>query len=428
MLTYNHERYILDALNSLLDQEYEKIELIILDDASVDDTPLIIEQYMDKLEDRFVRVEFIKNEKNSGSISQNCNRMMKRMKGEYYFSFSGDDILLPQCIRLLYEKIEEHKECMIIHANVIQVQDTYVYGNEIDKLEIFWKDRESGVESDNFFYQLMYVNRIVAVSVMYRKEVISAYGYHDESIMYEDYEYWLRLSRKEKFYYYNKPVALYRKARTSITNFSENSYSRLKIAINSDYQTKRKYIEQLTEDERIICWTRYYTYYIQMCTQCGYEEGLKWLENKRKEDKIELEESKSDYEKSYKVCCMEAEILSLWIKIKNSPNILGNYLKNRGIYKVAIYGYYSRMADVLQRELLNDGIIIEYIIDRKGRMWGSPFPAYTINNLLPSVDAIIVAPIGLYEEVESTIIQEENFIFIDLKKLIKELAAKKIEY
>lgn len=124
MLTYNHERYILDALNSLLDQEYEKIELIILDDASVDDTPLIIEQYMDKLEDRFVRVEFIKNEKNSGSISQNCNRMMKRMKGEYYFSFSGDDILLPQCIRLLYEKIEEHKECMIIHANVIQVQDT----------------------------------------------------------------------------------------------------------------------------------------------------------------------------------------------------------------------------------------------------------------------------------------------------------------
>lgn len=425
MLTYNHEKYILDALRSLLFQEYKQIELLILDDSSTDDTPLIIEKNIERLKARFVRVVFIKNEKNCGSISKNCNRLMKEMKGEYYFGFSGDDILLPQCIRLLYENLQEHSECMVIHANVIQVQDTYTYGDEIDGYEVFWKNRKSGVEPDNFFYQLMYDNRIVALSAMCRKEVISMYGYHDENIMYEDYEYWLRISRTERFYYYNKPVALYRKARTSITNFAHDSFYKLKVAIDSDYQVKQKYIGRLTEDERVICLTEYYMHYTKMCIQCEYEEGLKWLENKRKQDKIEFVENQIDYVKMYEKCCAEADIFSLWIKMKSSPSILGDYLKSRGIYKVAIYGYYSRMADVLQRELLNDGIRIEYIIDRRGRLWGSQFPAYTINDILPVVDAIIVAPVALYEEARPIIIQKENLEFIDLKQIIKKLSEEK---
>ena len=428
MLTYNHEKYILDALRSLLSQEFECIELLILDDASTDNTPLIIEQNMEKLKRKFERVVFIRHKKNCGSISQNCNQMMKIMRGDFYFSFSGDDILLPQCIYLLYDKLQEHPECMVIHANVIQVPDSYIYGDKISEHDVFWKNRKSGLEPENFFYQLMYGNAVVALSVMYRKEVINIYGYHDEDIMYEDYEYWLRISRTEKFYYYNQVVALYRKAKTSITNFKEDSYYKLNVAIYSDYLTKQKYIGQLTEDERTECWIKFYMRYMQICIQYGYDEGMEWLENKRTQDKIQGVGSQIDYAKLYRKCCVEADTLSLWVKIKKYPHILGDYLKNKGIYKVAIYGYYSRMADVLQKELLNDGICIEYIIDRKGRLCGSTFPVYSINDLLPSIDAIIVAPVGLYEETKFTIMKKENLQFLDLKQIIKKLEIEKHTY
>ena len=48
LLTYNHEKYISDALEGLLSQDYERIELIILDDASTDSTRQIVYRYMEK--------------------------------------------------------------------------------------------------------------------------------------------------------------------------------------------------------------------------------------------------------------------------------------------------------------------------------------------------------------------------------------------
>lgn len=424
MLTYNHETYVLEALKSLVSQTYEQIELIILDDASTDTTSQVIEQYMQKLKDRFVRVVYIKNKRNCGSISRNCNCMLKEMKGEFCFEFSGDDILFPQCITLLHEKLQGHPECMVIHANAIQIEDTYIYGDEVKNSNIIWKNRVSGIEPDNFFYQLMYDNRVVALTAMFRKEVVGIYGYHDENIMYEDYEYWIRISREEKFYYYNEPVGLYRKARTSITNFEkENSWHNLRVAINSDYQTKKKYIGQLTEYERMVCWKKFYMRYMEACLQSQYQEGIKWLENKRRQDKIDIEyKQKIDYVERYERGCAEADILATWVGIKSFPHSLGNYLKKRGVNKVAIYGYYSRMACVLEKELSNEEICIDYIIDREGRLHESRFRVYTIEDALPYVDAVIVAPVGLYEEMGTVLCRLRDIKFMDLKRIIKDLS------
>lgn len=234
LLTFNQEKYIASSLEALLSQEYDPIELIILDDASNDGTAFIIEQYIKRLEKKFVRVRFKRNVQNSGNISKNCNLIMKEAKGFYYYGISGDDIILPHGVQSLYEALQIHSECSVVHANLVEIDDTYTYGDPVDLSNLFVKGRDSGIEPDNFFQKLMCGNCICAPAVMLRNDLFAKYGYHDETIIYEDYEYWLRLSRQEKFYFLNKPIALYRRTETSITNFKcQKTNLKIQLAMDS---------------------------------------------------------------------------------------------------------------------------------------------------------------------------------------------------
>ena len=98
LLTYNHERYIGDCLQSILEQDYGKIELLMLDDASKDKTVAIIESYFEALREKCDYVLFIKNKKNKGNIPFNMNRLLKKSRGSYCKMLGGDDILEHNCI------------------------------------------------------------------------------------------------------------------------------------------------------------------------------------------------------------------------------------------------------------------------------------------------------------------------------------------
>lgn len=420
LLTYNHEKYISDVLESLLSQDYECIELIILDDASTDNTLQTIYRYMKRLKNKFVRVADISNQINCGNIPHNCNRMIMEMKGDFYFEFSGDDILLPDGISKLYKELQKHKECMIVYSNIVFVPDTFLLGDSFDINDVFIKDKKSRVEPDNLFQQLMAHNiNITAPTVLFRKEVFDKYGYHDETIAFEDYEYWLRVSQKEKIFFLDKPTVLYRRAESSITNFSEKDCFKLRTAIESDFLARKKYVKKLKRYEQVESWKVYFNYYIQLCTQHHYQEGIQWLEDRKKEIGIE-EEGLTDYKIKFIKCCKEIEILKKWIKIKNFNNVLGNYLKARGIFSVAIYGY-SFLGVLLHKELINDGIYVSYIIDRKGRLLECPLPVYTLDDVLPLTNSIIVAPVDLYDDIGDLLRQKIDIEILDLGEIMDEV-------
>lgn len=421
LLTYNHEKYIASALEGILSQKYQPIELIILDDASNDRTPLIIEQYMDRMKDKLARVVSLKNETNSGNIPRNCNRMIMESSGIFYYGISGDDILLSQAVELLCTTLQNHSECNVIHANMIQVQDTFVFGERIDVDNVILRGKDSGLESKNLFQQLMYSNCIAAPTVMLRREVFERHGYHDESIAFEDYEYWLRISQSEKFYFLNAPVILYRRAETSVTNFEiKSNFGRLKTAIDSDYFTKKKYIKQLKKNEQIKCWQAYFSFYYQLCSQSQYQEGLNSLEIRRKELGIALDDYQKDFRNRQIRLSKEKEILRLWSKIDNIPDILGSYMRKQQMNTIAIYGY-SQLGRVLHQKLSDEGIHVEYIIDQKGEMLGCQLPVYTLENVLPQVDVIIIAPVGLYEIIKPQISKKTNAKIMDLEKMVEDL-------
>lgn len=101
VITYNSAQYVLETLESAKAQTYQNIELIISDDGSTDKTIEICENWLAENKERFVHSQIITVEKNTG-IPANCNRGVKASKGECIKLIAGDDILLGDCIEIMY--------------------------------------------------------------------------------------------------------------------------------------------------------------------------------------------------------------------------------------------------------------------------------------------------------------------------------------
>ena len=88
---FNGEDYILNCINSVLEQNFCDYELIIIDNFSTDNTSKIIQNIKDK------RIRYIKNSRNIGSIS-NFNKCIKEAKGTFFLLLPHDDLLLPNTL------------------------------------------------------------------------------------------------------------------------------------------------------------------------------------------------------------------------------------------------------------------------------------------------------------------------------------------
>ncbi|WP_282153578.1 glycosyltransferase family A protein [Ruegeria atlantica] len=93
-VTYNHARYSAAAINSIAQQNYPNIEIIVVDDGSTDGNDKVIEATLKNCGRPY---KFLRQE-NTGRIAMNLNRGLSQANGEYVSMFSLDDILLPDCI------------------------------------------------------------------------------------------------------------------------------------------------------------------------------------------------------------------------------------------------------------------------------------------------------------------------------------------
>ena len=97
VVTYNSSKTVVETLDSIYNQTYPHLELIVSDDGSTDDTIQVCCDWIKAHKDRFVRTELLTVEKNTG-ISANLNRAEKACQGEWVKGIAGDDMLLPECI------------------------------------------------------------------------------------------------------------------------------------------------------------------------------------------------------------------------------------------------------------------------------------------------------------------------------------------
>lgn len=99
--TFNAARWILDCLNSALAQSYQRLEILVVDDASTDDTVALVRSIMDE------RVRLIINEENIG-LTRNWNRCVEMSRGSFVKFLFHDDTLYPHCIEKMMQVFATH--------------------------------------------------------------------------------------------------------------------------------------------------------------------------------------------------------------------------------------------------------------------------------------------------------------------------------
>lgn len=182
-LCYNHERFLDECLQSIVNQTYSSIEIIVVDDFS-----------QDKSRDKILNfcrsnpsVHYHFNEKNIG----NCrafNQGLKIAKGKYIIDLSTDDVLKPSRVQEQVEKFEESEKIGVVTSDAEYIDENSNWlGNFYQKNEL--------IRPRKMYESILNSSFILPSSMMIRKSVLDNLGGYDERLAYEDFDFWVRSSR-----------------------------------------------------------------------------------------------------------------------------------------------------------------------------------------------------------------------------------------
>lgn len=226
VVTYNSSPFIVETLESVLDQSWKEIELIITDDCSKDDTVEICRQWLKENGQRFSCCEMITSEKNTG-VPANANRGLHIAKGGWISFLAGDDTLKPRCIEDNLLWLSSHNDVRVLFSFVEIYNNTFesqnlvgtTPGNPYNPNGIMAPDRSA--ESQ---YKMLLLNDRVHFTpslFLHRQTLLDIGGFDERFKLLEDYPLWLNLTKNGyKLYFMDKSTVNYRQHAAAINNMS----------------------------------------------------------------------------------------------------------------------------------------------------------------------------------------------------------------
>lgn len=209
-LCYNHARFVLETLESIRAQTFQDFELIVTDDASRDNSPDLIAQWL--VEHR-PDAQFIRHVTNAG-LCRTLNEALAQARGAYICMIATDDTWYP-------DRLARHIDAMsaapanvaVVYSDADQMDED---GHALPTKFIDYYRKDFAPPSGKLFPILADGNFIPAMAATIRRSAIDAVGGYDERLSYEDYDMWLRLSPQYDFLFCPGSVARYRIVATSM--------------------------------------------------------------------------------------------------------------------------------------------------------------------------------------------------------------------
>lgn len=200
--TYNRAQFILDAVQSVVDQDYGNIQHIIVDDGSSDNTKDLINKFIDD------DVLEYYHQRNQGQSTAR-NVALSKAKGEYVCFLDSDNVWLPGKLREQVNYLTHHPDIDIVYGDKITIDEQ---GEEINRFNM---TRYSGYIAP----QMLKDNCVSMNTAMVRRRCFDELGVMSgKRKVADDYDLWLRFSSKYKFFYIPKYFAKYRVMKDQISS------------------------------------------------------------------------------------------------------------------------------------------------------------------------------------------------------------------
>ena len=192
-----------------MDQDYPNFELILVDDGSSDNSVAVIDSFKTK----FPQIVVVKLQKNLG-ICKAFNTAFKISRGELLIDLAADDVLLPnrlsRGVEVFHELVEDYG---VLFGDAEWIDEK---GSHLN----FHSDRfpHDSVPRGDIYKDLVERYFICSPTMMFRRRVIDCMNGYDESLTYEDFDFWIRSSRRFKYEYDPEVLVKKRKVLNSLSH------------------------------------------------------------------------------------------------------------------------------------------------------------------------------------------------------------------
>lgn len=198
MPTYNMSQYVKEAIDSILNQTFRNFELIVVNDASTDQSQDIIDSYSNQ------KLVLVKNEHNLGNYPAR-NRALLIAKGKYICVMDADDIAYPNRLEIQFKYMEKHSDVLACGS-----QSTYIGSNLSLPKPLNYEDIK---------LQLLDNNRFIHSSLIIRTDIMKELGgYNEEYIYSSDYDLICRIALRGKIVNLPDVLMQYRIHKSQISN------------------------------------------------------------------------------------------------------------------------------------------------------------------------------------------------------------------
>lgn len=210
VITYNSSATVIETLDSIYNQTYPNIELIVSDDCSTDNTVELCREWIESHKERFARTELLTVEKNTG-VAGNCNRSGAACRGEWSKGIAGDDILMPNCIQDCIDYVTAHPDTIWLFGKMETFGST---AEENNRVAAFFDYSFFDMIPEEQLHRLIFKGNCLPapatfVNIQRNREIGVK---NDERIpLLEDWPKWINLLRAEvKLHFVNKTIVKYR--------------------------------------------------------------------------------------------------------------------------------------------------------------------------------------------------------------------------
>lgn len=209
---YNHARFLAKRIDSVLSQAYRDIEVLLLDDASTDNSREVIARYANE-----PRVRVMLNETNSGSVFRQWNKGFKEAVGEYVWIAESDDFADPTFLEVLVDRLDSNPSAGVAYCQswVVDESDTKQSVMEHKREHIDadrWKSdftNNGREECARYFILGCMINN--ASSALVRRSVVERIGYADENWRIAgDWVFWARMLLESDIEFVAQPLNCWR--------------------------------------------------------------------------------------------------------------------------------------------------------------------------------------------------------------------------
>ena len=203
MPTYNGAAYLREAIDSILHQTYTRWELIIVDDGSTDETPVILQAYCRQ----HARIKAYRIA--HGGRGKARNKCLEEASGKYIAVCDSDDISLPNRFKAQVDFLEAHPDIGVVSAQILHFDDQnvparlYSYPEPPPQIKVRFDKGKMGIANG---------------ASMFRRELIDKVGvYSEECLRAQDLEFFLRVNEVSRFASLPDDLLLYRNSPSNTT-------------------------------------------------------------------------------------------------------------------------------------------------------------------------------------------------------------------